>query len=101
MSEFVKVASVSEIGSGSAKKVEVNGKEIAIFNINGQFFAIDEMCPHRGGPLSEGSVEDKTVTCPFHGWQFDVTSGDCFTNPAANINKYSVKIEGNDVLVSA
>ena len=100
MSDFVKVAAASDITPGSAKKVELNGTEIAIFNLDGQFQAMDEMCPHRGGPLSEGSVDGNVVTCPFHGWQFDVTTGACLTNPAARQNKYQVKVEGNDILIS-
>lgn len=100
MGDFVKVATKDEVSSGSAKKVEVNGKEIALFNINGAFCAIDEFCPHRGGPLSEGVVEDKVVTCPFHGWQFNVTSGECLTSPGVQQPKYEVKVEGNDILLS-
>lgn len=101
MSDFVKVAIKSEIASGNAKKVEVNGKEIALFNLGGNFCAIDETCPHRGGPLSEGSLEGNVVTCPWHGWQYDVTTGACLTNPSVSQNKYEIKIEGNDLLISA
>lgn len=100
MADFVKVAKKSELGPGNGIKVEINGKEIALFNINGNFCAIDDTCQHRGGPLSEGAVEDKVVTCPWHGWQYDVTSGACLTNPAAQQNKYEVKIEGDDILLS-
>jgi len=100
MGDFVKVATKSEIVPGSAKKIEVNGKEVALFNIDGNFYAVDETCSHRGGPLSEGSVEEKVVTCPWHGWQYDVTTGACLTNPSVSQNKYDVKVEGNDILVS-
>ena len=101
MSEFVKVAAKSEMGPGASKKIEVNGKEIALFNVGGNFYAIDDTCKHRGGPLSEGSCEDKVVACPWHGWEYDVTTGACLTNPAAQQTKYDVKVEGNDVYVSA
>ena len=101
MGDFVKVATKSELNSGSAKKVEVNGCEIALFNVDGSFYAIEDVCKHRGGPLSEGSCEEKIVTCPWHGWQYDVTSGACLTNPSVNQIKYSVKVEGDDILVSA
>ena len=100
MSEFVKVASKSEIAPGCGKKVEVNGKEIALFNIGGNFCAIDEVCAHQGGPLSEGAVEGTVVTCPWHGWEYDVTSGECLTNPAVVQSKYTVKTEGDDILIS-
>jgi len=100
MSNFVKVATKAEIESGCGKKVEVNGKEIALFNIGGSFCAIDDTCLHRGGPLSEGSVEDNVVTCPWHGWQYDVKTGACITNPSVSQNKYEVKVEGDDILIS-
>lgn len=101
MSDFVKVAMKSDIASGCGIKVELKGKEVAIFNMGGNFCAIDDTCSHRGGPLSEGSVEDNVVTCPWHGWQYDVTTGACLTNPAAQQNKYEVKVEGEDILISA
>ena len=100
MSDFVKVAKKSEVAAGGGIKVEVNGKEIALFNLDGNFYAIDETCLHRGGPLSEGSVEDKVVICPWHGWQYDVATGACLTNPAVHQNKYQVKVEGDDILIS-
>ena len=101
MANFMKVATKSEITPGNAKKIEVGGAEIALFTIAGTFCAIEDTCLHRGGPLSEGSVEEKVVTCPWHGWQYDVTTGTCLTNPAVSQKKYEVKVEGDDVLVSA
>lgn len=101
MSNFVKVANKSDIAAGSGIKVEVSGKEIALFNVDGNFCAIDDTCSHRGGPLSEGSLESCVVTCPWHGWQYDVTNGNCLTNPAIQQNKYEVKVQGEDILVSA
>lgn len=101
MSNFVKVANKSDVSFGCGVKVEVDGKEIALFNCDGNFYAIDDTCLHRGGPLSEGSLEDKVVSCPWHGWQYDVASGACLTNPSVSQNKYQVKVEGNDILISA
>lgn len=100
MAEFVKVAKKSEIAPGCAKKVEVSGKEIALFHIDGNFYAIGETCPHRGGPLSEGTVEGKVVTCPWHGWQFDVTDGVSPVNPNAKVDCYPVELDGDDVCIS-
>lgn len=97
---FVKAASVHDIKPGQGKTVTANGKEIALFNVNGKFFAIDNTCPHRGGPLGEGELEDSIVTCPWHGWRFNVETGISPVNPAAMVPKYEVKIEGNDVLVN-
>ena len=75
MADFVKVARAGEIAPGESKAEEAGGKKIAIFNIEGTFYAIDDTCTHRGGPLSEGMVVGAEVTCPWHGAIFDVTSG--------------------------
>ncbi|MBI3083984.1 MAG: Rieske (2Fe-2S) protein, partial [Candidatus Omnitrophica bacterium] len=80
--------------------VEVGGKTIAVFNCDGTFYAVDNTCVHRGGPLGEGSLSGTTVTCPWHGWEYDVASGTCLTNPAAKIQRFDVKVDGDDVLIS-
>lgn len=97
MGNYIPVLSKEELSPGSGKVVEVGGKTLAVFNINGDFFAIDNTCLHRGGPLGEGFLDEKSVSCPWHGWQFDVTSGKCTTNPALGVKCYPVKIEGDKV----
>lgn len=97
---MVKVAQVSEIPPGTGKVVEASGKTIAVFNCDGTFYAIDNTCKHRGGPLGEGSLAGTTVTCPWHGWEYDVTSGACQTDASITVQKFDVKVEGDDVLVS-
>lgn len=99
MGEFVRAAGTADVPPGHGIVAEVNGKTIALFNIEGTFHAIDNTCLHRGGPLGEGEVEGSVVTCPWHGWQFDVTTGGCVNNPAAKIERYQVKVEGTDVNV--
>lgn len=99
MAHFVKVANKSELTPGNAKKVEAGGAEIALFNVGGSFCAIEDMCPHRGGPLSEGALEEGVVTCPWHGWQFNVADGTCLTTPDVSQKKYEVKVEGDDILI--
>jgi nitrite reductase/ring-hydroxylating ferredoxin subunit len=99
MEEFLRVAGTVELKPGSGMVVEVSGKTLAIFNIDGTFHAIDNTCVHRGGPLGEGDIEGAIVTCPWHGWQYDVTTGTCVANPAAKVVRYEVKIEGADVKV--
>lgn len=71
MANFVKVGRRGDIGEGTGKSVEVGGKEIALFNSGGNFYAIDNVCLHRGGPLGEGELEGTIVTCPWHGRQYD------------------------------
>ncbi len=100
MLRFVKLATLDEIPAGSAKEVEFEGRIYAIYNTDGVISAIDGICPHQGGPLAEGIVEGTTVTCPWHGWQFDVRSGKTPLGPKIKQAVYEVRIEGQDVLVS-
>jgi len=100
MAEFVKVAKTAEIALGQGKAVETGGKKIALFNINGTFYAIDDTCTHRGGSLSEGMVVGTEVTCPWHGAVFDVTTGSVLGTPARqDVAHYPVRVEGEDIEV--
>ena len=99
MGEFVRAVSKSELSENEGKVVEVKGKQIAVFHVKSEFCAIDNTCPHRGGPLGEGSLEGTVVTCPWHGWKFDVTTGVSPLNPEAKVQKFNCKVEGNDVCV--
>jgi nitrite reductase/ring-hydroxylating ferredoxin subunit len=104
---FVKVAETSEISAGKMKMVKLEGKEILIANVNGNYFAIGDICTHAGGDLSKGSLEGNIVTCPKHGSKFDVTTGKVVSGPKIlfihpKINDeafYEVKVEGKDVLL--
>ena len=97
---FIKVADTSEIPVGTGKVVEVGGKKLAIFNSDGTFYAMDNTCQHRGGPLSEGSVAGGIVTCPWHGWTYEVASGACGIDPSMKLSTYNVKVEGSDIFVA-
>ena len=100
MPAYVKVAKSSEIQPGTAKQIEAGGKQIALFNIDGTFHAVDDVCTHRGGPLSEGILVGAEVTCPWHGAFFDVTTGDVISPPAPHgVAIYPVRIAGDDVEV--
>jgi NAD(P)H-dependent nitrite reductase small subunit len=100
MAQLTKVASAADIPAGTGKVVEVGGKSIAVFNCDGTFYAVDNTCKHRGGPLAEGSVSGTTVSCPWHGWEYDVTSGACQMDPSIKVDTFSVKVEGGDILLS-
>lgn len=99
MAEFKKVAEKHEIAAGQAKAVEVDGKRIAIFNIDGQFYAIDDSCAHQGGPLAEGEIEGMVVTCPWHAWTYDVTTGENTDDPECSVATYEVRVDGTSILV--
>ena len=100
MPKAVKVAQRSELSPGTGKVVEANGRKVAIFNVEGAFYAIDNTCTHRGGPLGEGVLNGELVTCPWHGAKFNVKTG-AVTNPPARagVRTFPVRVEGNDVLV--
>ena len=100
MPEYVKVAQASELEPNHGKLVEVQGKKIALFNVDGKFHAIDDTCTHRGGPLSEGELDGDEVTCPWHGAKFNVTSGEVLRPPAPQgVKSFPVRVTGNDIEV--
>jgi len=100
MAEFVKVANISDLPPGKVKSIAVGEKMIALCNVGGTFYALDNVCIHRGGPLGEGYLDGEKLECPWHGWQFEVKTGCVTFNPREKIPTYEVKIEGSDVLVA-
>src|SRR6266481_3165992 len=100
MAQFTKVASTADLAPGAAKCVEVAGKKIALFNLEGSFYAIDDTCTHRGGPLSEGEVSGEEVTCPWHGAIYNIKTGAVLGPPAPRgVARYPVRVQGSDVEV--
>ena len=99
MAEWHRLAAAGEVASGSAREFTAGGRVIALFNVGGTFYALDGVCPHAGGPLGEGSLDGTLVTCPWHGWQFDVTTGRHCLNPRIEHTKFPLKIEGTDIYV--
>lgn len=100
MPGFVKMATLAELPPGSSKEVEHEGRIYALFNVDGVISAIDGICPHQGGPLADGVVDGTMVTCPWHGWQFDVRTGKTPLGSRLKQTVYEVRIEGQDVLVA-
>jgi nitrite reductase/ring-hydroxylating ferredoxin subunit len=100
MPEFVRVAAETDLPAGSTKEIEYQGRVVALFNVGGKIFAIDGICPHAGGPLSEGTIEGDVVTCPWHGWQFHLGNGQNVYNAKCVQQCYEVKVEGGEVFVS-
>jgi nitrite reductase/ring-hydroxylating ferredoxin subunit len=99
MAGFVKVATLAELPPGAAKAVEVQGTPVALYNRGGTVYATTNTCPHRGGPLGEGDLEEAVITCPWHGFQYDVTTGRCLSNPALTLPCYKVRVDGQEILV--
>jgi nitrite reductase/ring-hydroxylating ferredoxin subunit len=100
MGTFVKVATTDEMTEQPVKCVEVDGNKIALFDVQGEIFALSDTCTHRGGPLSEGEVEGTTVTCPWHGAEFDVRTGGVLGPPATTgVKTYPVRVRGKDIVI--
>lgn len=100
MAEFVKVFSTSDLAEGQGKVVQAGGKTIALFNVGGTIYALDNTCLHRGGPLGEGILENNIVTCPWHMWEYDVRTGEKVGAPSVKVATYPVQVEGSDVKVA-
>jgi 3-phenylpropionate/trans-cinnamate dioxygenase ferredoxin subunit len=100
MSDFVRVATVSDVPDPGKMLVEVDERLVALFHVSGKFYAIDDVCTHDGGPLAEGKLEGHTIACPRHGAKFDIRTGAALTMPATKPTvAHEVKIEGGEVYV--
>lgn len=99
MSARTEVATVAEIPPGEVRVVEPGGKALALANVDGTFYALDNTCLHRGGPLGEGTLEETILTCPWHGWRWEVTTGANANNPAVKVSCYPVTVENGIIYV--
>jgi 3-phenylpropionate/trans-cinnamate dioxygenase ferredoxin subunit len=101
MSSFVKVTSRRELPPGGKKLTEVEGRPIALFNVDGKFYAIDDVCTHDGGPLAEGQLTGCEIMCPRHGARFDVRTGKALCMPAVEpVAVHATEVRGDDVYVA-
>jgi nitrite reductase/ring-hydroxylating ferredoxin subunit len=98
---FARVARKDEIAPGSIREFQVDGLTLAIANVGSKFYAINNTCLHRGGPLGQGELHGVAVTCPWHGWQYDVTTGKLTMNPAVSVKTYTIEVRGDDLWVNA
>jgi len=97
---MVKVAQVSDVPVGTGKVVQAGGKKLALFNLGGTFYALDNRCTHMGGPLGEGAVEANQVTCPWHGSIFNITTGEVVGPPARRpVATFPIRVERGEILV--
>ena len=99
MIDFVTVARVGDIPSGKGRQVTVNDRWVGLFNVNGEYHALDNVCLHRGGPLSDGLIGGCIVTCPWHGWQYDVTTGTLVQDPRVGVTRHETRIVGDEIQV--
>jgi 3-phenylpropionate/trans-cinnamate dioxygenase ferredoxin subunit len=101
MADFIKVAERSALPPGGKLLAEVDGRAIALFNVDGSYFAIDDVCTHDGGPLAEGEFSGCEIRCPRHGARFDVRTGKALSFPAVEpVATHQVEVRGDDILVA-
>lgn len=91
--EWVDVAAAADVPPGTALQVEVRGWKIAVANVDGRWFAIDNVCPHMGGPLAQGPLQGEVLVCPWHAWRFDVRTGCAVANPDVTVYRFNVKVD--------
>ncbi len=97
MSELVPIGSANQIPNGEGKAFTCGKHRVAVFNIDGAFYAVSDSCPHAGGPLSDGWLDGTEVTCPWHGWSFDVKL--CDEDPKDGLCRYKVQVENGELKV--
>jgi nitrite reductase (NADH) small subunit len=96
---FERAAKASDIPAGTLREVQIGTKSVALANVGGKFYAISDVCLHRGGPLGQGELTSSVVTCPWHGWQFDVTTGQLVQDPRMSVACYATELRGDEVFV--
>ena len=101
MPEFIRVAGRAELPPGGKKLVDLEGRAIAVFNVEGRYYAIDDVCTHDGGPLAEGDLDGAEIRCPRHGARFDVRTGKALCFPAIEpVDTHAVEVRGDEIYVA-
>jgi nitrite reductase (NADH) small subunit len=98
--KVIPIATLRELEPGTCRSIEVDGIWVALFNVEGTIYALDNTCPHAGGPLGEGKLNGELVECPWHGWRYNVRTGERPENPDFKVACYPVQVDGTRILVS-
>jgi nitrite reductase (NADH) small subunit len=99
LADFVPVGRTVDFTPGQGRMVTVSGRHVAVFRLGDEFFALDNMCLHRGGPLCDGQIENDVVTCPWHFWSYEIRTGTMVQDPRVGVSKHDVRIEGEEISV--
>ena len=101
MAEYISIAKVGEIPEGEGRSYPIAGRMVAVFHANGEYYAINDTCPHMGASLATGHLEQEAVTCPWHAWRFSIKDGTWLDNPNPNLatDSYEVRVVGDDIQV--
>ena len=97
--EFVQVGRVGDFMPGRGRMVIVDGRHVALFRLGDEFHAIDNLCLHRGGPLCDGPIAEGVVTCPWHGWSYEIRTGTMVQDPRVGVSRHEVKVDGGEVSI--
>ena len=100
MAEFISVAEVASLPPGRGRTVHLRGREFALYNLAGHFYALDDACPHAGGSLGSGCLENGHVVCPLHQWAFDLKTGACLSNAARPVDTYPARVDNGQVQIA-
>jgi len=96
----IRIASVHDVPPGTGRAFALPRYDVALFNVDGEFYALENSCPHQGGPIADGWLESATITCPWHGWCFDVRSGKMTLGDFARVRRFEIVRRGEDLFVS-
>jgi nitrite reductase/ring-hydroxylating ferredoxin subunit len=100
VSGFVSVGLIGDFAPGQGRMVTVNGRHVALFRLGDEFFALDNLCLHRGGPICEGFIDHQdVVTCPWHGWSYEVRTGTMVQDPRVGLSKHEIQLDGDQIFV--
>jgi nitrite reductase (NADH) small subunit len=99
MANWIRVAAIGECPPGQAREFVVEDRMVALFNVDGAVYALDGVCPHQGGPLGKGRLCGQVITCPWHGWQFDVATGRHQLSRSVIQPGFAVKVEGDVIWI--
>lgn len=100
MPHWIPLANVADCPPGHGLELVASDRLVALYNVDGEFYALDGVCPHQGGPLGKGTLQGCVVTCPWHGWQFDVRDGQSQLNPRLQQPRFDVRVEGDTVMIN-
>ena len=100
MPEFIRVSAPDALPPGSARAFAVGRYDVAVFHVDGEYYALENACPHQGGPIADGWIEERTVTCPWHAWCFDLQTGKMTLGDFAWIARFEVRVEGDGIYVA-
>lgn len=99
MPDWKHLIEATDCPAGTAQEVLVDGRVLAVFNVEGTYYALDGICPHQGGPLGKGQLNGCVVTCPWHGWQFNVATGQQQINDRIVHTTYPLRHDGDDIYI--